>query len=53
VAHPVSIFLGFYYDFGLPGITIGLISGSVTLGILVFVTISWFTDWERISKEVR
>jgi len=53
VGHPISIILGFYYGFGLPGITIGLISGSVTLGVLVFVTIKWFTDWEKISKEVR
>jgi Na+-driven multidrug efflux pump len=53
VGHPISIFLGFYYGFGLPGITIGLITGSLTLGILVFITITRFTDWEGISKQVR
>jgi hypothetical protein len=31
----------------------GLIAGSITLGIIVFITIIWFTDWEKISKEVR
>jgi multidrug resistance protein, MATE family len=49
VGNPISVFLGFYKGLGLSGITIGFISGSLTMGILIFITITWVSDWEGIS----
>lgn len=37
----------------MPGITFGFIAGSLSMGILVYLSISCFSNWEEISVQIR
>jgi len=53
VGHPMSAVLCFYFNIGLPGITLGFTIGSISMAILFNITITFFCDWEQIAKDVR
>jgi MATE family multidrug resistance protein len=53
IGHPISIILCFYAGLGMVGITYGFICGSLSMGILFYITIACFSDWEKISIDVR
>lgn len=53
IGHPISIILCFYADLGMVGITYGFIMGSMSMGVLFYITTTCFSDWEQISIEVR
>jgi Na+-driven multidrug efflux pump len=53
IGHPISIILCFYAGLGMVGITYGFICGSLSMGVLFYITIACFSDWEQISIDVR
>ena len=53
VGIPISLLLCFYFDMGMKGISIGFICGSATMGLLFYITIAGFCNWEEISRDVR
>ena len=53
VGHPISLILCFYADMGMFGITIGFMAGSASMGILYYITLTFFCDWKKISQDVR
>lgn len=53
IGHPMSAIFCFYYDLGLPGITIGFTCGSIAMGVFFYITLKVFCDWEQISRDVR
>jgi MATE family multidrug resistance protein len=53
IGHPIYIILCLYAGLGMVGITYGFIVGSTSMGVLFYITISCFSDWEQISIEVR
>ncbi len=53
IGHPLSIILCFYVGLGMTGITFGFITGSLSMGLLIYISITCFSDWEAISKKVR
>ncbi len=53
IGHPLSIVFCFYAGLGMVGITYGFIIGSFTMGLLFYITITCFSDWEQISIDVR
>lgn len=53
IGHPISIILCFYVGLGMTGITFGFITGSFSMGLLIYISITCFSDWEEISKKIR
>ena len=53
VGHPISLILCFYADMGMFGITIGFMAGSASMGILYYISLTFFCDWKKISQDVR
>jgi MATE family multidrug resistance protein len=53
IGHPMSAIICFYFGVGLPGITLGFTLGSISMGILFYITITFFCDWENIARDVR
>ena len=46
VGHPISLVLCFYFDMGMMGITYGFMAGSFTMGLLFYIVINFFSNWE-------
>jgi multidrug resistance protein, MATE family len=53
VGHPISLLLCFYFQMGMVGITYGFICGSASMGLLYYVTITFFCDWDQTARDVR
>ena len=49
----MSAILCFYFNIGLPGITLGFTIGSISMAVLFYITITFFCDWEQIARDVR
>lgn len=53
VGHPLSVVFCFYAGIGLVGLTYGFILGSFSMGLLFYITLTCFCNWEQISVDVR
>ena len=53
IGHPLSIILCFYAGLGMQGITFGFIIGSLSMGLLIYISIACFSNWEEISSQIR
>jgi Na+-driven multidrug efflux pump len=53
IGHPTSIMLGLYFGLGLPGLLMGFTVGSFSMGILFYMSLTFFTNWDEKAIEIR
>lgn len=53
VGHPTSVLLGFYFDLGMMGLTLGFIAGTFTMGLLYYLVLVTKVDWDLMAIQIR
>ena len=53
VGHPTSVVCGLYLGFGLSGLLLGFTMGSFAMGILFYMSLAFFTNWEDKAVEIK
>lgn len=53
IGHPTSVICGLFLGLGLTGLLLGFTMGSFAMGMLFYMSLTFFTDWDEKAVEIR